>query len=129
MIGYHFGKIATDSVGITWANIMKSRGNEEHIIVINKDQKYIQIPPEAIGYTIEKQVKDHGKFIPTKFHLLVETNNVMLNVNMELLNVHYIHMPILNYWRYHLRNIGEITIDGISQKIDTTEISELLRFF
>ena len=129
MVGYHFGKIATDSVGITWANVMKSRGNEEHIIVINKDQKYISIPPEAICYTIEKQVKDHAKLIPTKFHLLVETNNITLNVIMELLDVHYIHMPILNYWRYHLSNIGEIQIDGISQKIDTTEISELLRFF
>jgi hypothetical protein len=129
MIGYHFGKIATDSLVITWANVIKSRGNEEHIVVINKEQKYIHIPPEAIRHTIEKQVKDHGKLIPKKFRLLVKTDNVTLNVSMELLNVHYIHMPILNYWRYHLSNIGEIQIDGFSQKIDTTEISELLRFF
>jgi hypothetical protein len=127
--GYHFGKIATDSLVITWANVMKSRGNEEHIVVINKEQKYIHIPPEAIRFTVEKQVKERGKLIPKRFLLTVDTDDITLNVRMELLNVHYIHMPMLNYWRYHLSNIGEIQIGGISQKIDTTEISELLRFF
>jgi hypothetical protein len=129
MVGYHFGKIVADSLVITWANVMKSRGNEEHIVVINKEQKYIHIPPEAIHFTVEKQVKEHGKLIPKRFYLTVDTDDITLNVRMELLNVHYIHMPMLNYWRYHLSNIGEIQIDGISQKIDTTEISELLRFF
>lgn len=127
--GYHFGKITLDSIVITWANVMKNRGKEEHIVVVNREQKYILIDPEDIRFTVETQVKVHGKLIPERFYLTVENNDVKLNVNMEALNVHYIRIPMLNYWRYHLKTRGEIQIDGLFQKIDTLDISELLRFF
>jgi hypothetical protein len=127
--GYHFGKIATDSSIITWANVIKNQKTQEHIVVINKEQKYITINPKDIRFTIEKQENDHGKLIPKSFCLTVETDDVKLNVRMETLQIHNIHMPMLNYWRYHLRNIGVLQIDGLSQKIDTIELSEYLRFF
>jgi hypothetical protein len=129
MQGYHFGKITTDEASITWANVMKKQGAEDHIIVVTTERNYLSLPQETIDYTIEEQVNDHGKNIPKIFRLSSKTDDITLNVRMELTNVHYIHMPMLNYWRCHLRNTGELQIKGHSFKIQSTEISELLKFF
>ena len=127
--GYHFGKIPFDSMNITWAKVMKSRSNKQLLIVLNKDNEYISINNEDICFTVEKQVEDHGKLIPTIWRLNVENAFLNLEVRIESLHFHYISFPSVNYWRHHVRNIGEIKIESFSKRIDTIEISEYLKFF
>lgn len=127
--GYQFGKIPIDSMNITWARVMKNRTSEELIVVLNRSQEYISIKPSDISFTIEKQVRDHGKLIPTMWYLNVDNDLLHLDVKMESINFHYISIPAVNYWRHHIRNTGTIQIDSVSRKIDNIEISEYLRFF
>ena len=127
--GYYFGKIPFDSMNITWAKVMKSRSNKQLLIVLNKDDEYISINNEDICFTVEKQVEDHGKLIPKIWRLNVENAFLNLDVRIESLHFHYISFPSVNYWRHHVRNIGEIKIDSFSKRIDTIGISEYLKFF
>lgn len=127
--GYHFGKIPIDSMNITWARVIKNRTNEELIVILNKNQEYISITPNDIRFTIEKQVMDHGKRIPTTCCLNVENDLLHVDIKMESINFHHISIPTVNYWRYHVRNTGTIQIDSVSKKIDNIEISEYVKFF
>jgi len=127
--GYYFGKIPFDSMNITWAKVMKRCSNKQLLIVLNKDNEYRSINNKDICFTVEKQVKDHGKFIPKIWRLNVENSYLNLDVRIKSLHFHYISFPSVNYWRHHVRNIGEIKIDSISRKIDAVGISEYLKFF
>ena len=127
--GYHFGKIPFDSMNITWANLTKNRRKKQLLIVLNKDNKYVSINSDDIRFTVEREVEDHGKIIPTIWRLTVENDLLYLNIKIASLHFHYIHVPTVNYWRHHVRNTGEIVIDDVSRKIDGVEISEYLKFF
>jgi len=126
--GYHFGKIPINSMNITWARVTKNRADEELIVILNRNQEYISINPRDVCFTIEKQVMDHGKIIPTTCCLNVENDLLHLDVKMESINFHRISIPTVNYWRHHIRNTGTIQIDSVSQKIDNIEISEYVKF-
>ena len=127
--GYYFGTIPFDSMNITWAKVMKRRSNNQLLIVLNKDNEYISINNEDICFTVEKQVEDHGKLIPKIWRLNVKNAFLNLDVRIESLHFHYINFPSVNYWRHHVRNIGEIKIDSFSKRIDVIGISEYLKFF
>ena len=126
--GYQNGKIPIDSMNITWARVMKNRANEELIVVLNRNQEYITINPKDVHFTIEKQVMDHGKIVPTTCCLNVENDLLQLDVKMESINFHRISIPTINYWRHHVRNTGTIQVNSISRKIDIIEISEYMKF-
>jgi hypothetical protein len=126
--GYQFGKIPIDSVNITWARVMKRIKGEEIIVVLNNEDNYITINPKDIRFRIEKQVKDHGKLIPEIISLKIENDLLNLKVNMKKLNIHHIHMPAINYWRYHFLYEGNIKLNSISKKINQVEIAEFLKF-
>jgi hypothetical protein len=127
--GYHFGKLPIDSLNVTWARVMKRFSGEQKILVLNKENDYININSKDIQFTIEKQVKDHGKIIPDIFSIVVENEILKLNIKMETLNIDRVHLPFLKYWRYHVRYTGDIKLDSISKKINKVEIAEYLRFF
>lgn len=127
--GYHFGKIPFDSMNITWANVTKNRRKKQLLIVINKENEYVSIDSKDICFTVEHQVEDHGKIIPTIWRLNVENDQLFLDVRIESLHFHYISIPTVNYWRHHVRNTGEIEVDAVSKKIENVEISECLKFF
>lgn len=126
--GYIFGKIHAGKIDITWARVQKDRKNDELIIVINKDDKYLSIPPENINFTVDDFIKDHRKIVPTKYSLNVDYNNVYLKVKIESINFHHLSIPTVNYWRHHVKNLGQIKINSLSKKIDNLDIAEQLVF-
>ena len=126
--GYHFGKVPIDDLNITWARVMKRFGNEEKLLVLNKEDEFINISPKDINFTIEKQVKEHGKLIPYATSIIVDNDTLKLKLKMETLNLDYLRMPTINYWRYHLKYTGEIKVDSKVKKIDHIDIAEFLRF-
>ncbi len=127
--GYHFGKITTDDIVITWARVMKKRGDEHLIVMINNDQNYNSIDPKNITFSLKKQTDTGRKHLPDVFELSAKNEHIDLEVTMETLNTQQIRMPGLRYWRSHLRTHGSIQIDAISKTINEIEISELLTFF
>ena len=127
--GYHFGKIPLDKFNITWANVRSRKGIDQPIVIINKDDSYININPSNIEFIIEKEIKNNRKMIPEIFKICVNTDNINLLVSCQMKNIHNIHIPTLNYWRYHIHYLGELTINSNTINIDLNDISELLRFF
>jgi len=127
--GYHFGKIPLGKFNITWANVMSRKGIDQPIVVINKEDTYISVDPCNIKFIVEKEIKNNGNIIPEIFNICINTDNVNLSVKSQMNNIHNIHFPALNYWRYHIHYLGELTIDSKTINIDLIDISELLRFF
>jgi len=127
--GYHFGKIPLDKYNVTWANIRSRKGIDQPIVVINKENSYINIDPSDIKFVTEKKIENNRKIIPEIFKIYVKTDNVDLSVRCQMNNIHNIHIPTLNYWRYHNHYQGELKIDSKNINIDLNDISELLRFF
>ena len=128
--GYHFGKIGGNRFCVTWARVMKNRFIEEKLVVLNQGKTgYCRVNPSDIDFVINEQMRDHGELIPKKFLLRVENNQLRINLCMETSTVHCIRLPALKYWRYHLKTSGEIKTDSSVERINTVELSELLKFF
>ena len=81
------------------------------------------INPKDIHITVDKQIKDYGRTIPTDHYLNVENDILNLNVKIASINFHHISKPVVNYWRHHVRKTGKIWVDFIQKKIDVIEIS------
>jgi len=127
--GWHFGNIAGDSLGITWANIMKDGDIGDSITVLNqKNANPISISPDNVKLTVEEYVVNNDKKIPKIFSLKVDSDQVKANFNVETLNFNYVELPLLSYWRFHLRIVGTITLGEVTEKIDNIGISELMKF-
>jgi len=126
--GYHFGKIPLGNYNVTWANVTSRRGVNQPIVVINKDDSYFSVMPDNIKFSIEKTIVTKNKKIPEIFSISVNYDNINLKVKSQMKNIHNIHIPTLNYWRYHIHYLGELTIDSKTINIDLMDISELLTF-
>jgi len=127
--GYQFGKVPIDNFNVTWARVMKRFGSEEKLLVLNKDNEFININPNNINFIFEKQIKDHGKLIPYNSSIIVDNDNLKLKLKMEPINLDYLRLPTINYWRYHIKYTGEIEVDSKIRKINQIDIAEFLRFF
>jgi predicted secreted hydrolase len=128
--GWHFGNIAGETLGVTWAYIVKDRFNVESIGVLNqKNEKPIEINPEDVKITVTEYAVSNRRRIPKKVTLEIENERLHVDISMETLNTNHVRLPILNYWRYHLRIFGTITLDSVTENIDNIGISEFMRFF
>ena len=48
---------------------------------------------------------------------------------MKVLGIHHVRMMgIMNYWRYHVKCTGSITVDSEEETIDEVHMTEFLRF-
>jgi hypothetical protein len=128
MVGYHFGKIVADDSTITWARLMKRDHKEQIIAVVNKDQTYLNIPPSAIRFTIENQIRSSGKLIPEAFRLEIQNEDISLDVTLKTVESHLIKMPFLRYWRSHVQVKGTLQMGSVTKNINDIEITELLQF-
>ncbi len=126
--GYHFGKISKKSYILTWANITKSQKRQQKLAIFNSNKEYFSIEPDEIEYEIHQKSIDHKKEMPIKYSLKIDSKKLFLYINAESLNYHHTGIPSVNYWRYHVRNVGEIKIGSLIEKIDNIEISEYLKF-
>jgi hypothetical protein len=129
-LGWFWGKINSDNYTLTWATIFKTRFLGQPLLVINKKNGgYINIEPENIQF-IGKDVRmENGKPIPHSFVLDAHNEDVSLHINMKVLEIHHVRMMLtMNYWRYHMKCKGSITVDSKEEGIDETHIAEFLRF-
>lgn len=51
-----------------------------------------------------------------------------LIVKIESMSYHHLNVPTVNYWRHHVKNIGEIKIGSVLKKIDNIEFVEQIVF-
>ena len=128
--GWFWGKVNSNSYTLTWAKIMTTRFWGQPLLVINeKYGDYINIEPEYINLQIKDFQIRKGMIVPYTFIIDVEKENIYIHIVMEVTNIHHVRwMGIINYWRYHFKCTGIITVKGESEYIDEMEIAEYIRF-
>ena len=129
-IGWYWGKIYSDRTAITWANILRTTVKVQPLLVINTIHKgYINVPPRYLRLTATDISEENGKMIPHVFILDAETNTITLHVTMKTVDIHHVKIfPLMNYWRYHVKCTGSVTIDSETESIDNLYIAEFLKF-
>ena len=129
-VGWFWGKVNSESYTMTWATILQTRLLSNPLIIVNtKNQGYLNVDPKRIRFTAEDFRKDRGKLVPHLFTLDAHNEMISFHVTMEVLKIHHVRiMLIMNYWRYHVKCIGSITVDSKEETIDETHIAEFVRF-
>jgi len=129
-IGWYWGKIYSDRTAITWANILRTTVKAQPLLVINTIHNgYINFSPENLRLTATDISEENSKMIPHIFNLDAQTDTVSLHVRMESTDVHHVKIfPLMDYWRYHVKCTGSITIDSETESIDNLYIAEFLKF-
>jgi len=126
--GVNWGKIRTESFNIVWAWVMKNSKKQEYICVINKDNEFFSIPSQDVNLSVKSHIKKHRKIVPTKYNIYVKKNDILIDIDIESIDCHFIKIPSVKYWRHHAHNTGEIKIGNISEKVDDVEIIDQLSF-
>ena len=129
--GWYWGKINSDTYTIVWADILTTWYWGQPLVVISENNGgYQNIEQDDIQFDVGDLRLTNWMLIPHSFDIIVQTENVSLNVHMQSVDVHYdpIIGGIMNYWRYHMKCTGFITVGSQTELIDDVVIAEFLRF-
>jgi len=129
--GWYWGKINSDTYTIVWSDILTTWYWDQPLIVISENNGgYQNIERDDIQLEVGDLRLTNWMLIPHSFDIAVQTENVSLNVHMQSLDVHYDPLigGIMNYWRYHLKCTGFITVGSHTELIDDVVMAEFLRF-
>jgi len=128
--GWYWGKIHSSNYTITWATILRTRLANDRLLVINKNQgDYLNIEPTEIQFTAENFSFENRYLIPHSFTLTAHKENISIDVKMDVIDIHHERLfCFMNYWRYHVKCKGSITVDSQTETIDSFQVAEFLRF-
>jgi len=128
--GWIWGKANSNNYTVTWSNILTTWFLDNPLIVVNeKNNSYVNVEPENINITVEDIRFKDGMLIPYAFSIDVHNENVSLDVDIEVLETHYVSiMGMINYWRYHVNCKGLITVGSKTEVIDEKNVAEFVRF-
>lgn len=128
--GYHFGSISAESLQLTWARLIKNKQSSQLIGILNQnDLNFSLIDEKDIVFTIEETMIDHAERIPKIYSITIENDQMFARLTMKTIDVHFIRILGVKYWRYHLHIWGSITRDNSIETIDSVQFAELLTFF
>lgn len=132
--GWYWGKIIGESFNIVWANIIKSARRSQLIAVVNRIKNgFFNIDPKNIHFKAEKFKRVRGRKTPTCFTLqiddVVEGIPIKADVKMESENIHYGKALLADYWRYHIRSNGDISVGSTTETLENKiQIIEFLNY-
>ena len=132
--GWFWGKIASKTLNVSWANIVRKSSNEEKLAVVNKDkQGFFVINPENIHFEASNYIRNHGRKMPTSYTIKIDdvVNDlpIKVDVDMNVKNIHrrFKRLPIAPYWRYHVEAKGYISLGPNRETVNDTQIMEFFR--
>jgi len=140
-IGWLWGRIAGDYLGLTWANTIQSPNKGDLLAIINQDDnsqknknEFFSIDPIDIKLNTKGFLKDHGKLIPSEFELKIDSelkNGAQIKADLQVKSLFTQHSRIFtaHYWRYHVLSMGSISVNNTKEILDKkNQIMELLLF-
>jgi len=129
-IGWYWEKIYSDRTAMTWANIIRTTVKVQSLLVINTIHKgFINVTPRNLRLTATEISEENGKMIPHVLILDAQTNTIILHVTMKTVDIHHVKIfPLMDYWRYHMKCTGSLTVDSETESIDNLYIAEFLKF-
>jgi hypothetical protein len=126
--GANFGKIIAGPISVVWAQVIRKNKHIDNILVINSDDTIQSVPSNDIQFLVKDSMKDRGTFVPTKYGLRVQKQDIDIDLDIQSLDKHYLTIPGVRYWRHHARNTGEIKVGSHSEKVDSISIIDQLTF-
>jgi len=123
--GYMDGKVILANISIVWAKLMDNLLMHEDFVIFSRES-YVMLKNASVrcsGYKF-----DHGKIIPTAFHVIAHNNNISIDVVIKAKTIHFIRLPLLHYWRYHFVVRGWIEEKGEKKEIKSYDIGEYMLF-
>jgi len=129
--GWYWGKINTNTYTVVWADILTTWYWGQPLVVISEnDGGYQNIEQDDIQFTVGDLRLTNWMIVPHSFNIVIHTENFSLDVEMQTLDIHYdpIMGSIMNYWRYHMKCTGFITVGSQTELIDDVFMAEFLRF-
>lgn len=119
-----------DALVITWAEIMKNIFSSGTMIVVNPNEmNSFLINLEDVIFSGCEYMFKNRRYIPRTFSLKIDSEPLYVDVKMETLNTHYVRLPFMRYWRYHLRVVGTIVYNDTVEEINIVQIANIMRFF
>jgi len=139
-LGWYWGRLAGEKLTITWAKTMINTQKGDLLAIINLDKdvcknngKFFSIKPENIKFTTNNYKIFQNKWIPTEFDINLKktisnyNNTVDVNIHMETSNIQPQKIITANYWRYHVKSSGNISMGNISEILNNK--SQIIEFF
>jgi hypothetical protein len=127
---WYWGKFSSKSANVIFSQNMKNRWEEDlFLAVVNSGEiNYTSIARGNIIFNHIEYIFDHGRFIPKKSVFQVKEGDIHINVEIEVQSIHFTSLVFLNYWRFHTKVTGTISINGITEEIDDFQIMENFHF-
>ena len=122
--GHIFGKIIEKNFSLACGELLHRFYRENFIIFSNKSYTFLH----NISIKNSKFIVNHGKIIPTEFIAKGNDKGIYINIDCKTIDFHFIRLPFLRYWRYHVRATGTIKINGNEYGINDMEIVEYLLY-
>jgi hypothetical protein len=108
--------------------MQNSQGFESIGVINQKNTKPKALDPSDLKITIKEYMVNNGKKIPKDFTIEVDKGEIHITLNIETLNSNYVKLPLLSYWRFHLKIEGTITAGSVTEEINNVGIAELMKF-
>jgi len=127
--GWTWGKFSSNNYAIVWSSIMKTRLSRQPLLVVNNGKhEYINIEPENIYIATADFSMENWRVIPHKFTVIVDTEDIFLHVTMTTVAIDHIGIGSIQYWQYHVKCVGSITVNSQTETINEMQTAELMRF-
>lgn len=123
--GYMDGKIMMKNLSIVWAKLMKNFLLHENFLIFSEEDYNLIENAEIKCLDYEMR---NGRLIPTLFIISASYENISINLTLNIISTHFIRLPLIHYWRYHVHATGEIKKNGIRFEVDTFDIMEYMLF-
>jgi len=123
--GYMDGRVMMDNISLVWAKLMSNIFLQHNFVIVSTSSfKLIDNATIKCGnYEL-----NHGRIIPTSFLIYASGENTSINITLHATSIHFIRLPLLHYWRYHVHATGCIAIGGEERRVNTYDMMEYMLF-
>ncbi len=124
--GYFNGKILAENYSIFWARLMWRMAPLEDFVVFSNGSYTLlsgDVSIRCAGYAW-----NHGFLIPKVFSIYAEGNGIRINVTLTAHTIHFIRLPFVRYWRYHIYADGVVRRGSDIIQVHTYDMMEYLLF-
>ncbi|MBS3772961.1 MAG: hypothetical protein KGY55_02030 [Candidatus Thermoplasmatota archaeon] len=128
--GYLDGKMTSEHFSLVWGHILERRTRAHSFAVVSENGDYHPLGPDDVDLTFSSYVWDNGSRIPTVCTLIIHDveHDITGTIWMNATTMHHIRLPLLRYWRYHVRVTGWLSSPTHHEAIDARGMMEYMRY-
>ena len=122
--GYEDGKVMLNGTSFVWADILYPE--PEKFIVLSYNSTYHVM--HNVSIHPKNYVFFRWHFIPSCFEVYGKEGENEVKAAFSSVSIHYIHLPFINYWRYHVIAKGYVRTGEQNHSFISHEIMEYMKY-